>query len=170
MVRLCEEAEEPLGRDDGRLRVDEGMELEGGAVEEGAVEDDVDGGGGIVHHGEGRDRSGSDTQTGSEPLGRREGEAARAEQPGEILQVERLLLGEDHEPGGAAPLLEEEVLAVRAGHVRGRDLRGGHGEDRLVPESRSLDADPPEEREQPGRVERAARLARRFLSLHGSAF
>lgn len=166
MASSFEEEEEAFRRDDRRLRADEKVELQGRTGEEIAVEDDADHSPRVADDGEGSDGAGGDSELFLEPRGAREAESAGAEGIGEPLQVERLLLPEDDEPGGSAPLLEEEVLAVAALDVRRGGLRLGDGEDRLVVVGPHLDAECGEEGEEADRVERSVL---RDVGEHGGA-
>jgi len=167
VARLFEEAEEAFGGDHRRQRVDERVELEGRAGEEVAVQDDADSPESVVHDAEGRDGAGCEAERFLKPLVPREGETARAERFGEGPEIEEPLRWEDDEPGGAFPFLEEEVLAVAPWNAPCRDLRFGHGEDRVVGVGAGFDAEPGQEREEPGRVEGGVR---RGVGRHGSGF
>lgn len=149
-----EEAEEAGRGDDGRPRIDERVELERLGVEKRAVEDHPDPSARVVHDGERGDGAGSDAEPLEEPPGAREGEPAEAEGVRQGPEVERPVGREDDEPRRAAPLLEEEVLAVAPGHVRRRDLRLGDGEDGVVVERPRFHAELREEGEEARRVVR----------------
>lgn len=167
MACLPEEAEEAIGSDDRRLRVGERVELEGWPGEEVAVENDANSPGFVVHDTEGRDGAGGEAERLLKPPGAREGETARSERFGEEPEVEEPLRREDDEPGGPFPILQEEILAVAPGDMGRRDLRLGHREDRIVKERASLDAEPGQEVEEAGRVERGAL---RVVGRHGCGF
>lgn len=161
-----EEAQEALWRDDRRLRVDERVELQRLGAKEIAVEDDPDLPSRVVHDGEGRHGAGGDAEPLRETLRAREREAPEAEGLGEAAQVERPVRREDDEPVRAAPLLEEEVLAVAPGHVSRREPRLGDGEDGVVLERPRFDAEHTQELEEAGRVVRAIGVVCSFVGRH----
>lgn len=167
MTRLLEETEEAFGGDHRRPRVGERVELEGRAGEEVAVEDDADLSGPVVHDAEWGDGAGGEAKGLLKLRGVREGEAPRAESFGEDPEVERPLRREDDEPGGARPILEEEILAVAPWNVPCRDPRFAHGADRFVVDRAGFDAEPGQEGEQARRVERSAFRA---VGRHGTEF
>lgn len=140
MPGRADEAQEVLAPDGSRGVVAQRMTVHQLAGDELRVEHVRDAVVGVVDDRQRRHRSGLDAEHLAQELGPAEGEPRRAQRLGETVEVNPLLVAAGDEPETALPVLEEQVLAVRAGEVAGVLLRFLDREDGRVVEGLGLDA------------------------------
>jgi hypothetical protein len=104
------------------------------------LQDDAQAGWSVVHQSEWRDRAGRHPELLHEELRLAERQAAGgADAAVEMLEVDHGVLAGNDEEEGALLVLEEEVLAVRAGDCAAQRLRLLDGEHRRMVDRRSRD-------------------------------
>jgi hypothetical protein len=96
------------------------------------IEDDGNAPGGVIDEREGGDRTRFDAEDPAQDLGTGEGQAGRADQRREGLELDRAVLGTDDEPELIPLVLEKEILDVAAGNLAAQRLRLLDGEDGRV--------------------------------------
>ncbi len=104
------------------------------------VEDNADLVSGVVDQRERRHRARIDAENLLEPLRARERQLGRADLAAQDLQVDFPILQRHHQPVPALFVLQEKVLAMRAGKVAAKRFAFVDGEDRRVPDGAGFDA------------------------------